>query len=390
MKTPENISPLALAGTFDRSMLEMALSTPIMRESFDIGKPFVEDPYLNAMFRESAERCLKLPARQLDSDTVKGILGHVINGSMVLLKNSKRLLPFTSQLLRSLAVIGPMADGVVAEGMKNAAPHHIQLAFAKGCPSDDTFSDELLAGALSTAVKADAVILCLGTPDCGCPQLPAPQLALLEALNMLGKPMAAVVFGARPHILEIVDKKADAVLLAWQLTAYHGLALGHTLFGQVNPSGRLPVTMPRPEDEQDYEAENSSYLYMRQEPLYPFGYGLSYTRFVYSDLRLSKASAGQTVTAECAVENSGTLAGHEVVQLYMRQESRETRGFPRWSLCGTERIFLQPNETRAVEFKLPPLAGPARYVVYVGGHQPDARSVWLSETPVLSAFVETE
>ena len=385
-----NLYSLPVAATFDRSILEMALNAPEMREGLDAGSVFGEDPYLTEIFRESAERRMKIPARPLDGDTVRGIMGHFVTGGMVLLKNSKRLLPFTSQLLQTLAVIGPMADGGIIEGLKHAAPGHMQLVFAKGCPPGGTFSDELLACALSTAVRADAIALCLGVDDGISPHLPAPQLALLEALVMLGKPVAAVIFGPRPHFLENVHKKADSVLLAWRRTEYHGPSLGHVLFGHVNPSGRMPITLPRSDDSDD--SSNSSYLYMRQEPLYPFGYGLSYTRFTYGGLKLSvsRAAPRQEVSAECVIENAGVLPGHEAAQMYLRYEGSRDPHRPRWSLCGIERVFLNPGQSRSVEFKLPRLAEKGRYVVYTGGHQPDARSVWLSETPVLSAFLEVE
>lgn len=374
----------ALAATFDISLLEMALSAPAMRDDFNIDFDFSEDPHLCGAMRTTAENALKNPVQPLDTDTADGIIRHVCANGIVLLRNKKRVLPLTSTYIRTVAIIGPRTVNGVFHDIKKTAPEHVQLLNAMGCPPDSTFSDELLAAALSSAVRADAIVLCLGTDDSGDESLPAPQLALLEAVSMLGKPTVAAVFGIYPHVLGSIHNKVDGLILTWEFTRHHGAALGHVLFGQVNPSGHLPVTLPRSTE------ESGSYLFARFDPLYPFGYGLSYTHFTYSELRISdtKIQAGQPLTVECVVENTGTQPGHEVVQLYLRQDGKCTDDLPRWRLCGFRREFLQKSESRAVRFQLPPLEEPSRYVVYVGGHQPDARSVWLTETPVLSSFIE--
>jgi beta-glucosidase len=377
-----NINNFAFAATFDASLLEMALTAPAVRDNFSYDYSFGEDPYLTDVMCQAAARSLESPVQPLDSDTADGIIRHVSAAGLVLLRNQKHVLPLSSTYVRTVAVIGPLAVCGMFHDIKKNAPDYIQILNAAGCPPDSSFSDGLLAAALSTAVRSDVIILCLGTESGA--HLPPPQLALLEAVSMLGKPVIAAVFGTYLHALENIHKKVDAVLLVWEHTRHIGAALGHVLFGQVNPSGRLPITLSRASDEE------GSYLNARHDPLYPFGYGLSYTHFTYGDLKVSnnKISAGQTVTVECAVENIGTLPGHEVVQLYLRQESRAVVDLPRWELCAFQRIFLQKGESRAVTFELPPLNEPSRYVVYAGGHQPDARSVWLTETPVLSAFIE--
>jgi beta-glucosidase len=378
-----NINNLALAATFDTSLLEMALTAPAIRDSFNIDKSFGEDPYLTDNMRQAALRALNNPVQPLDNDTADGISRHVSAGGVVLLRNQKRILPLLSTYIRTVAVVGPLTACGIFHDIKRIAPEHLQLLNAIGCPLDNNFSDELLALALSTAVRSDVIVLCLGTEGGGL-HLPPPQLALLEAVSMLGKPIAAAMFGTYPHALENIHKKVDAIILAWEYTRHSGAALGHVLFGQVNPSGSLPITLPRTPD------EACSYLFARHDPLYPFGYGLSYTHFTYSGLKLSsnKISAGQTVSVECTVENVGTLPGHETTQLYLRQESRTAVDLPRWRLCAFQRVFLQKGESRTVTFELSALDEPSRYVVYAGGHQPDARSVWLTETPVLSAFIE--
>lgn len=374
----------ALAATFDTSLLEMALNTPVTRDNFNIDFDFSEDPHLSGAMRQAAENALKNPVQPLDADSADGIVRHVCANGIVLLRNKKRILPLTSTYIRTVAVIGPRTVNGMFQDIKKIAPEHVQLLNAAGCPPDSSFSDELLAVALSSAVRADAIVLCLGTDDSGDESLPAPQLALLEAISMLGKPTVAAIFGTYPHVLGNIHNKVDGLLLAWEYTRHHSSALGHVLFGQVNPSGHLPITLPRSAD------EAGTYLYARFDPLYPFGYGLSFTHFTYSELRLSetKIQAGQSVTVECVVENTGTLPGHEVTQLYLRQDGKPDDDLPRWRLCGFQRVFLQKGESRAIRFELPPLDEPSRYVVYMGGHQPDARSVWLTETPVLSSFIE--
>jgi beta-glucosidase len=378
----KNNDNLSLAAMFDASALEMALTTPNIRENFNLEMDFGEDNYLANIMRQTAERALTGPVQPLDNDTADGICRHICSNGMVLLKNNKRLLPLVSSSVRTVALIGPNTSKHMYNDLRRISPENVQILNAAGCPSGNTFSDELLAVALSTAVRSDIIVLCLDADDS--PHLPAPQLALLEAISMLGKPVVAAVFGTYLNALETIDKKTDAVLLVWKYTRFHGAALGYVLFGQVNPSGHLPVTLSRlPEDE-------ASYLYARHDPLYPFGYGLSYTHFTYSELKLSekKISPGQPISFECVVENTGALPGHEVAQFYLRQEGQSEH--PRWKLFGFNRIFLQKGEHRSISFELPEIKEPARYAVYAGGHQPDARSVWLTETPVLSAFFEVE
>jgi beta-glucosidase len=140
--------------------------------------------------------------------------------------------------------------------------------------------------------------------------------------------------------------------------------------------------------------DGDTYLYRRRGSLYPFGCGLSYSRFIYSCLRLSETRipADTGVSLSCRLENQGPHAGHEVAQVYVRRDTRSEPGQPRWSLCSASRVFLGADESREVCFTLPSkiFAAPGRYIVYMGGHQPDARSVFLAETPVLSDFVTVE
>ncbi|MCL1819805.1 MAG: glycoside hydrolase family 3 C-terminal domain-containing protein [Oscillospiraceae bacterium] len=369
------------AAAFDASLLEMALSTTAMRESFNIHHSFGEDEHLAGVLRRAAHSALEKPVRPLDSDTSGGLVRHACAGGIVLLKNKENVLPFSDPSIRTVAVIGPCAeDGIYRDVMK-IAPPYVQVINAAGCPPGDEFSDELLAAALYAAVRADAVILCLGAANDDGTRLPAPQLALLEAVTMLGKPVAAAVFGTFPHALESIHDKADAVVMAWEYTRCHGAALVHILFGQVNPSGRLPITIPRSGE------EISPYQFAGAEPLYPFGYGLSYSRFAYSRIRAlrPKFAVGEHASVECSIENTGILPGHETAQIYLRQEGNAAG---RWQLCGFKRVFLHNGESKTASFDLPTLEIPSRYTVFIGGHQPDARSVWLTETPVLSTFIE--
>jgi beta-glucosidase len=155
-------------------------------------------------------------------------------------------------------------------------------------------------------------------------------------------------------------------VLAWYPGQQGGNAIADVLFGDANPSGRLPVTFYRSADQlppfADYGMANRTYRYFAGDPLYPFGHGLSYTRFEYSDLRVDRAelAGGDTVEASVAIKNAGTLAGSEVVQLYARHVAPKLAQ-PRQQLRGFERVVLAPGETRRVAFRLTPQSAFAHY-----------------------------
>jgi beta-glucosidase len=247
--------------------------------------------------------------------------------------------------------------------------------------------------AMEAAGKADAVVLCLGLSprlegeeqkvlvpgfeggdriDLG---LPRPQEELLRKIAVLDKPMVLVLLNGSALAVEWARDRFPAIVEAWYPGQAGGTAIADVLFGDYNPAGRLPVTFYKSADQlppfEDYDMKGRTYRYFQGEPLYPFGFGLSYTRFTYRLLTLPKtASAKREARVQVEVQNAGKLAGEEVVQLYLKR--RGVGEAPIRSLAGFERVPLRPGEKKIVEFTLTPrqLAPPGTVEISVGGKQP--------------------
>ena len=189
--------------------------------------------------------------------------------------------------------------------------------------------------------------------------LPSSQQALLRALHATGKPIVLVLMAGSAVGVEWAQQNLPAVLMAWYPGQQGGAAIADVLFGDVNPSGRLPVTFYKSADQlppfTDYSMKGRTYRFFGGEPLYPFGYGLSYTRFAYANLRLSRRSAGAAdpVSVSLDITNTGTRVGHEVVQLYVRAVAPAVP-MPLEELRGFDRVLLQPGERRTLSFPLTP------------------------------------
>ncbi len=278
---------------------------------------------------------------------------------------------------------------------------------------------DLESPALEAARKADVVVMMMGLSpalegeempvkvegfaggDRTDIALPRPQEALLERIQALGKPVVLVLLNGSAVAVNWAKEHVPAILEAWYPGEEGGTAIADVLFGDYNPSGRLPVTfyksvrdLPRFDD---YRMEGHTYRYFRGEPLFSFGYGLSYTTFAYSSLRLSAAtlSPEQTLTVTVDVRNTGTLAGDEVVQLYV-SDLAASAPVPIRQLQGFERIHLAPGETTTVTFTLSPrqfslidgegrqVVEPGTFQIAVGGEQPGNRT----KNSVLKATVE--
>jgi len=217
--------------------------------------------------------------------------------------------------------------------------------------------------------------------------LPEPEEDLVEAVAATGKPLVVVLMNGSALGVNWINQHANAVLEAWYSGEEGGNAIADTLSGKNDPAGRLPVTFYKDVSQlphfEDYSMANRTYRYFKGKPLYPFGYGLSYTTFSYSDLSLPKSTvnAGDPIAADVTVTNSGKVAGDEVVQLYLKFPP--VAGAPDIALRGFERIHLDPGQSQKVHFDLKnrdlgmvtadghPIIADGDYTVSIGGGQPD-------------------
>ncbi len=375
------------------------------------------------------------------SEEHRDLAAEVARQSCVLLKNAGGLLPLAKGLA-SIAVIGPNADdpevllanyngvpprAVTVRAGIRAVSRAANVHYAKGCEligrnGSGEVTDEDRAGfaeAIAVAQRGDAVVLCLGlsariegeegdafNSDAAGDRvqiaLPGVQQELLETICGLGKPVVLVLQNGGPLDLRYADEHADAIVEAWYPGGEGGQAVADILFGDANPGGRLPVTFVRSDADlppfADYSMRNRTYRYLQTEPLYPFGYGLSYTRFAYADLELDSTAvpAGDSVRVRVTVVNVGNRFGREVVQLYL-QDLDASVEIPRWQLQGVQRVELEAGEAREVTFIVTPrqmaliepsgecVLEPGYFRIHVGGSQPDGRSAALMGREGVSA-----
>jgi beta-glucosidase len=367
--------------------------------------------------------------------------------SMVLLKNNG-VLPLRSDGVRTIAVIGPNADSrralignyygtasryvTVLEGIREVAGDDADILYAEGCPLFLEHAEGIarmlkegpdrLAEAVSVMERSDVVILVLGldetlegeegdqgnqhaSGDKLTLDLPGLQPELLGRALDTGKPVVVVNISGSAMNLSVAQDRAAAVLQAWYPGAEGGLAVAEALFGQTNPSGRLPVTFYRSTDDlpdfHDYSMENRTYRYFQGEALYPFGYGLSYTTFAFDSIRASSPviSAGDAITVTAAVRNTGHVPGICTAQAYL-SDLEASVTVPRWSLAGMKPVELDPGETCDVAFTLTArqmavvddegrfVVEPGRFRLHVGGSQPDSRSLGLTSGNIVSLEFE--
>ncbi len=335
-------------------------------------------------------RWAQIPISALDQPAHRALARQVARESIVLLKNAGGLLPLRKDL-GTIAVIGPNADdwrmllgnynGSPADpvtplrGIREAVSRGTRVLYARG--SDLVVPAESLeAEAVRVAEQAEAVVLCLGLTaalegeemrveiegfrggDRTRIDLPAAQERLLERIVAVGKPTVLVLMSGSAVAVNWAQEHVPAIVEGWYGGQAAGSALADVLFGDYNPGGRLPVTFYKSVDDlppfADYRMAGRTYRFFKGTPLYPFGYGLSYTTFTYNNLRTSTARlrAGDTVVVRVDVTNTGQRAGDEVAQLYVRHlGSRVER--PNEDLRGFRRVTLKPGETRTIEFSLP-------------------------------------
>jgi beta-glucosidase len=385
-----------------------------------------------------------IPYEVNDSDAHRALSRSTAAAAMVLLKNAGDLLPLRTDV-RSVAVIGPNADDrevllgnyfgepsrfvTPLAAIRAAVSPSTKVWYAQGCKRLGTKTDGLgragnLSEAVSVASRADVVVLCLGlAPDIEGEQgdagnseaagdktdlgLTGLQQTLLETIVALGKPTVLAVIAGSPLDLAWAHDHLGAIVQVWYPGAEGGAALADVLFGAVSPAGRLPITFPRRAGDlppvADYRMQGRTYRYLETPPLYPFGYGLSYTRFAYRDLVLSPtratASADLRLTVAVTVENTGGREGDEVIQLYLTDRQASCR-VPQRDLRGFRRLHLGAGESRRVELQLTARdlsliderghrqLEPGQFLLSVGGSQPDERSAALTGTRPLAGELE--
>lgn len=357
--------------------------------------------------------------------------------SIVLLKNDKNLLPLDASKIKTLAVIGPNAAEIhlggytseprigisVLDGIKDFAKGKFNVSYAEGCKittlpgsfwndgstaiNDEKSDMKLIAEAAVVASKSDVVLLVIGENESICREawsethrgdrddlsLFGRQEELVKAVLKSGKPVIVLLINGRPISANYVAENVPALLEGWYLGQETGTAVADILFGKVNPSGKLSITIPKnvgqlPAYYSKKPSRNRNYVNSDMTPLFPFGFGLSYTTFEYGKPEISKTQIhkGESVKASVTVKNTGKYKGNEIIQLYIRDKvSSVTR--PIMELKDFARITLNPGESRKIEFTITPeklqfynremkrVVEPGEFEVFIGPGSDEVTSV---------------
>jgi beta-glucosidase len=416
-----HLEELVNAGKVSETMINEAVRR-ILEAKYKLG--LFDDPYKYCNKKRESEEIM--------TPAFLKYAREVAAKSCVLLKNENRTLPI-KKAIKSLAVIGPLADSkddmlgfwsgagqaekcvTLLEGVKERTGGTVKILTARGCNINDSDKGGF-DKAMQTARNADFVILALGESRMMSGEaasrtdisLPGVQMQLAEAIIKTGKPVAVVLFNGRPLAISDLDKIAPAILESWFGGTEAGNGIADILFGDVNPSGKLTMTFPRSvgqvpifynskntgrpiNPENPYEKFKSNYLDSPNSPLYPFGYGLSYTTFSYSDVRLNKKSfsAGDQITASVSVTNTGDMDGEEIVQLYVRDLVGDVTR-PVKELKGFRKVTIRKGETIEVTFTITPsdlsyyhqdmsyVFDPGDFVLFIGTSSAENRMVQFS------------
>lgn len=414
----------------------------ILEAKYKLG--LFDDPYRYCYKQSIATALLSEPDRKTSRE--------IAARSFVLLKNDKQLLPLKKQ--GTVAVIGPLADSkrnmlgtwsvsgdynksvTVLEGIRSVAGSGVNVLYAKGANLSDNSMiikrtnvfgpeivvdsrspQEMLDEALAVAGRSDVILAVLGeaadmsgeASSMSNIGLQESQARLLHELAKTGKPIVLVLFNGRPMTLEWENDNIPAILDVWFGGTEAGNAIADVLFGNYNPSGKITATFPRNvgqipiyyshkntgrpfvSQNGEFSKFRSHYLDVSNDPLYPFGYGLSYTTFAYSDVQLSKTSlsGNETLTASVTVSNTGKYAGEEVVQLYITDPVASVSRAVK-DLKGFRKIMLQPGEKNTVTFSITPEQlkfynsdlkydwEPGTFIVHIGTSSSDVKSATLT------------
>ncbi len=385
-----NLLDLVKEGRIPEEKLDESVSQ-ILEYKFRLG--LFDDPYVNPDFAESF----------CGSEEHRPLALQAARESITLLKNENNLLPLNKGKIKTIAVVGPNANEVllggysgkpkfydtVLDGIRSKVGNQVNVFYAEGCkitePGDWEGTDEVVASnpeedrqkiidAVKIAKQADVIILAIGgnsltsreawnenhLGDRPSLELVGRQNELVAAMISTNKPIVSLLFNGKPLSINFVNDNVPAILECWYLGQETGNAVADVLFGDYNPGGKLPISFPRsaghiPSYYNHKPNDRRGYLFDDVSPLYAFGFGLSYTTFEYSNLKLSKSKIdiGESTTVMVDVTNTGEVAGHEVVQMYIHDcVSSVTR--PIIELKGFRKIYLQPGETRTVILNIMP------------------------------------
>ena len=414
-----NLAELVKEGKVSVDLIDDAVKR-ILRKKFELG--LFEDPYRYSD-EKRAEKALNNPENR------KAAL-EVAEKSIVLLKNDNQTLPL-SKNLKTIAFIGPMVKEYKAnmgfwsvelpnvdydkwvvsqwDGLQNKVGKNTKLLYAKGCEVDGDNKDGF-AEAVATAKQADVVILSIGerrdmsgeAKSRSDLHLPGVQEDLVKAIQATGKPVVVLINAGRPLIFNWTADNVPAIVYTWWLGTEAGNAIANVLFGDYNPSGKLPMTFPRevgqipiyynhfntgrPAPNEDATGYVSAYIDLKNSPKFPFGYGLSYTKFNYSGLKLSSAKMkkNETIKVSFQLSNVGKVAGEEVVQLYLKDKFGSVVR-PILELRDFQKVKLNAGESKTIEFtidkeklsfyndKLEWIAEPGDFEVMIGASSADIK-----------------
>ncbi|KFF10487.1 beta-glucosidase [Chryseobacterium soli] len=377
---------LVKEGKVDAKFIDDA-ARRILIKKFEMG--LFDDPYRFSNDKRQQEQTNNLENRKFGRE-----FG---SKSIVLLKNANKVLPL-SKSTKTVALIGPFGKETTAnhgfwsvafkddnqrivtqfDGIKNQLDKKSTLLYAKGCNADDQ-DTSMFAEAIETAKKADVVIMTLGEGHAMSGEAKSRsnihfsgvQEELLKEIAKTGKPIVLMINAGRPLVFDWAADNISTIMYTWWLGTEAGNSIADVLFGTVNPAGKLPMSFPRTEGQipvyyNHYNtgrpAKNntdrnyvSAYIDLDNDPKFPFGYGLSYTDFNYSDMTLSSTDlkGNQTLEIKVTVSNKGKYDGEEVVQLYIRDLFGKVVR-PVKELKGFQKIFIKKGESKTVNFKLTP------------------------------------
>lgn len=396
--------------------------------------------YLLGLFDESEYD--QIPYDKIECEEHLAVAEQMTKESVVLLKNDG-ILPLDIQDVKTIAVIGPNANSrealignyhgtssryiTVLEGIQDKVGHNGRVLYAEGSHlymdrvEELAWKNDRIAEAVVAARHSDVVILCVGlnetlegeegdtgnsyaSGDKEDLNLPQCQIDLMEAVLAVGKPVVVCLMAGSAIDLSLADEKAAAVLQLWYPGARGGKAVADILFGDCSPSGKLPVTFYRSlagmPDFEDYSMKGRTYRYMTQEPLYPFGYGLTYGDTAVECARIvAKDAVSRDVTLQVEVVNRGSVETKDVVQVYVKDPESEF-AVPNHSLCAFAKVSLKSGERQSIELKISGDAFSAvnedgervrdssKYILFAGTGQPDKRTKGLTGNMCVEIDVE--